>query len=80
MRARKNVVRINEKVSESFWTEKGVRVSCPLSLIFSLLIADVEEEMKKEQVGEVQVGRERRGREMSSLAYADDLVQRMKKR
>lgn len=45
----KSVVRINGKISESFWTEKGVRVS-PLSLILSLLIADVEEEMKKEQV------------------------------
>lgn len=49
----KSVVRINGKISESFWTEKRVRVSCPLSLIFSLLIADVEEEMKKEQVGGV---------------------------
>lgn len=41
----KSVVRINGKISESFWTEKGVRVS---PLIFSLLIADVEEEIKKE--------------------------------
>lgn len=40
----KSIVRINGKISESFWTEKGVRVS---PLIFSLLIADVEEEMKK---------------------------------
>lgn len=55
----KNVVRINDKISESFWTEKGIRVSCLLSLIFSLLIANVEEEMKKEQIGGVQVRRER---------------------
>lgn len=54
----KSVVRINRKISESFWTEKGIRVS-PLSLILSLLIADGEEEMKKEQVSGVQVGRER---------------------
>lgn len=59
------------KISESFWTEKGVRQGCPLSpTLFLLLVADLEEEMKKGQVGGLQVGSER----LWSLAYADDLV------
>lgn len=67
----KNVVRVDRRVSERFWTEKGLRQDCPLSpILFSLLIADIEEKMKKGQVGGVQVGRER----IWSLAYADDLV------
>lgn len=67
----KNVVRVDGRVSERFWTEKGLRQGCPLSpILFSLLIVDIEEEIKKEQVGGVQVDRER----IWSLAYADDLV------
>lgn len=32
----KNVVKVNGKVSECFWTEKGVRQGCPLSpILFS---------------------------------------------
>lgn len=39
-------------------------------LLFSIIIADLEEEMRKGQVGGVQIGKER----IWSLAYADDLV------
>lgn len=32
----KHVVRDNGRVSEGFWTEKGLRQSCPLSLILAV--------------------------------------------
>lgn len=38
--------------------------------LFSILIADAEEELKKGRIGGVQIGKER----IWSLAYADDLV------
>lgn len=67
----KNAVRVRGKVSGCFWTEKGVRQGCPLSpSLFSILIADAEEELKKGRIGGVQIGKER----VWSLAYADDLV------
>ncbi|KMQ82105.1 rna-directed dna polymerase from mobile element jockey-like protein [Lasius niger] len=67
----KCAVRSQGRRSEWFLTGKGVRQGCPLSpLLFSILIADVEEEMKKGQVGGVLVGKER----IWTLAYADDLV------
>jgi len=67
----KCAVRSQGKRSEWFWTEKGVRQGCPLNpLLFSILIADVEEKMRKGQVGGVLVEEER----IWTLAYADDLV------
>lgn len=67
----KNAVRIRESITDWFWTCKGVRQGCPLSpLLFALVIADIEEEMKKGQIGGVLIGRER----VWTLAYADDLV------
>lgn len=67
----RNVVRIHEEMSGWFWTEAGMRHGCPLSpILFTLLIADVEEEMKKGQVGGIRIGKER----IWTLAYADDLV------
>ena len=59
------------KISNWFWTEKGVRQGCPLSpLLFSIVIADVEEEMRTGQVGGMRVGKER----IWTLACAGDLV------
>jgi len=50
---------------------KGVRQECPLSpLLFALVIADVEEKMKKRQVDGVLIGKDK----IWTLAYADDLV------
>lgn len=67
----KNAVRVRGKVSGSFWAEKGVRQGCPLSSsLFSILIADIEEELKKGRTGGVLIGKRR----IWSLAYADDLV------
>jgi len=50
----KNAVRVHGNTTNWFGTRKRVRQGCPLSsLLFALVIADVEEEMKKEQVGGV---------------------------
>lgn len=44
---------MGEKIGEEFWTARGVRQECPLSLLlFSILIADLEEEMRKVKWGE----------------------------
>jgi len=67
----KNAVRVHEEKSGWFWTEVGVRQGCPLSsILFTLLIANVEEEMKKGQIGGIRIGKEI----IWTLAYADDLV------
>lgn len=46
-------VRIGGKVGENFCTTRGVRQGYPLSsLLFNLLIVDIEEEMEKMKWGE----------------------------
>lgn len=52
----KNMVRIGERKSEEFWTRKGLRQGCPMSpspMLFNIYIMDLEEEMRKEQIGGV---------------------------
>lgn len=67
----KNAVRVYEEISSWFQTKAGVRQSCPLSsILFTLLIADMEEELKKSQLGETRLGKKR----IQTLAYADNLV------
>jgi len=54
----KNAVRVHENISNWFGTRKRIRQGYPLSpLLFALVIADVEEEMKKEKVGGVLIGK-----------------------
>lgn len=67
----KNAVRVQGKMLAWFWTAKRVRQGYPLSLnLFSILVADIQEEPKKGRISGVQVEKER----IWSLAYADDLV------
>lgn len=64
-------VKVGGETGESFWTSKGLRQGCPLSpILFNLLIADVEEDLRKGNWGGVRIG----GRRVCTLAYADDLV------
>jgi len=48
-RETKSRVKIGGELGESFWTAREVRQECPLSsiLLFSIMIADLEEEMEK---------------------------------
>jgi len=56
---------------KGFWMGRGIRQGCPLSpLLFYLLIADMEEKMRKMKWGEVTLGRRR----IYDLAYADNVV------
>ena len=67
----KTRVRIGEEKGEEFWTGRGLRQGCPLSpLLFSILLADLEEKMGKKGKGETILGNKR----IYSLAYADDVV------
>jgi len=64
-------VRVGGEIGESFWTGRGLRQGCPLSpILFNILIADLEEEMRRVRWGGVKVG----GGRIYSLAYADDIV------
>lgn len=41
-------VRTSGEIGEGFWMARGVRQSCPLSsLLFNILIEEIEEEMGK---------------------------------
>jgi len=56
----KNAVKVHGNTTNWFGTRKGVRQRCPLSpLLFAVVIADVEEGMKKGQVGGVWIGKNR---------------------
>ncbi|XP_077272062.1 uncharacterized protein LOC143902767 [Temnothorax americanus] len=67
----KSVIRCNGEKGPCFWTVNGVRQGCPLSaLLFILLLADLEEVMRKGQEGGVVIGNTK----IWTLAYADDIV------
>lgn len=64
-------VRIGGEEGEGFWTARGVRQGCPMSpILFNLVLADLEEELRKVKWGGTRIGEER----VYSLLYADDMV------
>jgi len=71
LRETKSRVRMEGEVGESFWTGRGLRQRCPLnSILFNILITDLEEEMRTVKWRGVRLGEKR----IYSLAYADDMV------
>lgn len=71
LRKTRSKVRVEEDMGESFWTAKGIRQGCRLSpVLFNLLIADMEKEMRKIKWGGVKLGEDR----VNTLAYSDDMV------
>lgn len=66
-----NSVKVGDKKTENFWTKRGVRQGCPMSLtLFNIYVMDLEKEMRKEQAGGVTIGKEK----FWSLTYTDDMV------
>ena len=64
-------IEVDEKQSNIFWTNKGLRQGCPLSpLLFAIYIADYEKILREAQDGGIMVGRTK----VHTLAYADDMV------
>lgn len=64
-------VNVRDKEGERFWTGREVRQGCPLSTnVFTLLMADIDEYLKKGSWEGLKVG----GRRMYTLAYADDIA------
>lgn len=71
MRKTKNRVKTREELGGEFWTAKRLRQGCPLSpILFNVLLADLEEEMRKGGWGGVRI----EDRKVYSLAYADDVA------
>ncbi|XP_051161831.1 uncharacterized protein LOC127281899 [Leptopilina boulardi] len=67
----KERVKIGNRLGREFWLGRGLRQGCPLSpILFNMLIADLEERMRKRGKGGVIL---RNGR-IYTLAYADDVV------
>ncbi|XP_011862008.1 PREDICTED: uncharacterized protein LOC105558746 [Vollenhovia emeryi] len=67
----KSRVRVGEEAGGIFWTGRGVRQGCPLSAImFNLIMADMEEVLKKGRWGGVKLGEEK----IYTLGYADNVA------
>lgn len=67
----KNKVKVGSRNSVEFWTKKRVRQGCPMSpTLFNVYISDLEAEMRKEQTGDVTVGKKK----VWAITYADDIV------
>lgn len=71
LRKTRSKVRVEGETGESFWIARGVRQGCRLSpVLFNLLVADMEKEMRKIKWGGVKLGEDR----VYTLAYSDDMV------
>lgn len=71
MRETKSRVKCGGDLGKEFWTAKGLRQGCPLSpMLFNILLADLEEEMRKGGWGGVKLEEGK----VYTLAYADDLA------
>lgn len=71
MRETRSKVKVREKISEVFWTSRGVRQSCSLSSgLFNVLTTDLKKHTRKGRWGGVRL----KGERVYSLAYADDIV------
>jgi len=67
----RNIIRIGDKKSQEFWTVRGLKQRCPLSpMLFNIYVLDLEEEMEKEQIRGIVIGKEKFG----IIMYADDIV------
>lgn len=67
----RNSIKVGNKRTEEFWTEREVRQGCPMSpTLFNIYIMDLEKELKKEQIGGIVIGRKK----IWSISYADDIV------
>lgn len=50
-------MKVKKELKERFWRGRGVRQSCPLSLLlFNILLADMKEELRKIKWGGDKVG------------------------
>lgn len=68
IRETKSRMRIGKEIGESFWTARGMRQGCPLSLIlFNILMAE-------EQMGRVKWGVKLGEGRIYTLAYADMML------
>lgn len=64
-------IRVGGKMGEEFWTDRGLSQGCLLSpLLFTILLADLEEKMKKACWGEIKIEKKK----VYTLAYADDVM------
>ncbi|XP_033228929.1 uncharacterized protein LOC117180541 [Belonocnema kinseyi] len=64
-------VRVNGYLTDEFCIEDGLKQDCPVSAtLFTVLISDIEEEMRKEIVGGIKVESEK----FLSFAYVDDIA------
>lgn len=71
LRETKSRVKVGRRNGGIFWMAKRVRQGCPLSpILFNLLIADMEDHMKKGGWREVRL----RGEKIYTLMYVDDVV------